>query len=67
MTMTGTTESALITAAPTCADRLSALAGRDRAVATRLRDEAAKLLRLAEALEANSGIANAAAADMLVE
>ena len=46
---------------------LCELAGRDRAIATRLRDEAARLVKLAEALEANAGIANAAAAEMLAD
>jgi hypothetical protein len=54
-------------ATPTCADRLCELAGRDRAVATRLRDGAARLLKLADALEANGSIAVAAAADILAE
>lgn len=53
--------------APTCTDRLCELAGRDRAVAARLREEAAKLLKLADGLEANASIATAAAAETLTD
>lgn len=45
------------------AEQLFEITGRDRAVAARLRDEAARLLRLAETLELNAAIATAAAAD----
>jgi hypothetical protein len=52
-------------AAPTCADSLCEIAGRNRAVAARLREEAAKLLKLADALEANASVATAVAAQTL--
>lgn len=54
-------------AAPTCADRLCEVAGRDRAVAARLREQAAKLLKLADGLEANASIAAATAAATLTD
>ncbi|MEV6656449.1 hypothetical protein [Nocardia fluminea] len=50
-----------------CAARLHELSGRDRAVALRLRRQAADLLRLATVLETNSAIADNAAADLLAE
>jgi hypothetical protein len=53
--------------ASTCADRLCEIAGRNRAVAARLREEAAKLLKLADALEANASVATATAAETLTE
>lgn len=52
-------------AAPTCADRLCEVAGRDRAVAARLREQAAQLLKLADGLETNASIAVATAAATL--
>lgn len=54
-------------AAPTCADSLCEIAGRNRAVAARLREEAAKLLKLADVLEANASIATAVAAQTFNE
>lgn len=50
-----------------CVDRLCEVAGRDRAVAARLREEAARLLKLAEALELNAVIGTSAAADILAD
>lgn len=50
-----------------CAEQLFEITGRDRAVATRIRSEAAKLIRLAEALEINANIATAVAADGMAE
>lgn len=52
-------------AAATCADRLCEVAGRDRAVAARLREQAAQLLKLADGLETNASIAVATAAATL--
>lgn len=54
-------------AAPSCADRLCEVAGRDRAVATQLRQQAATLLKVADGLEANASIAVATAAATLTE
>jgi hypothetical protein len=54
-------------AAPTCADRLCEVAGRDRAVASRLREQAAQLLKLADGLETNASVAAATAAATLTE
>jgi hypothetical protein len=49
-----------------CVDRLAEIAGRDRVIAMRLRAEAGKMLKLADALDANSAVATATAADLLV-
>ncbi len=53
------------TETPPCVDRLCEVAGRARAVAASLRDQAERLLKLAEALELNAAIGTAAAADLL--
>lgn len=50
-----------------CTDRLCEVAGRDQAVAAALRAEAAKLLKLAEALELNATLAVSAATDLIAE
>jgi hypothetical protein len=50
-----------------CVDRLCEVAGRDRAVATRLREQAAKLLKLADGLDRNASIATSAAAETLTD
>lgn len=53
--------------APTCVDRICELTGRDRAVAEQLRQQAARLLKLAEVLDTNAAIGTAAAAEMLAD
>ena len=55
------------TETPSCTDRLCEVAGRDRVVAAALRDQAARLLKLAEGLEVNAAIGTAAAADLLAD
>ncbi|ULN32584.1 hypothetical protein [Mycolicibacterium smegmatis] len=50
-----------------CVDRLCEVAGRDRAVAAALREQAARLIRLAEGLEINAAIGTSAAADLLAD
>lgn len=52
---------------PPCVDRLCEVAGRDRVVAAALREQTARLIRLAEGLEINAAIGTAAAADLLAE
>ncbi len=67
MRMTGPLDETTIDKASRCIDRLCEVAGRDRAVAARLREEAAKLVKLADGLEANASIATTAAAQTLTD
>ena len=60
-----TTETNETTVASPCADTLCEIAGRDRVVGVRLREEAARLIRLAEALETNASIATHSAAALM--
>lgn len=65
--MTTNPHIAAVPETPSCVDRICELTGRDRAVAEQLRQQAARLIKLAEALETNAAIGTAAAAEMLAD
>lgn len=66
LTGSGSTNATATADTTDCVDRLAEIAGRDRVIAMRLRAEAERMLKLADALEANSAVATATAADLLV-